>query len=82
MDLTNMLHVMRRHACIGEDHGDEVIEITRLLGRMGDERLPVEIGEPRRYMAAGCTYIAVGLDSGLLARSSEALAKKFTGYAG
>lgn len=37
----------------------------------GDETLA------RRYMAAGCTYTAVGIDTGLLARTSEAIAKKF-----
>nr|WP_255608113.1 HpcH/HpaI aldolase/citrate lyase family protein [Ancylobacter sp. Lp-2] len=37
----------------------------------GDETLA------RRYMAAGCTFTAVGIDTGLLARSTEAIAKKF-----
>ncbi|GAB4066743.1 HpcH/HpaI aldolase/citrate lyase family protein [Ancylobacter sonchi] len=37
----------------------------------GDEALA------RRYMAAGCTFTAVGIDTGLLARSTEAIAKKF-----
>ena len=34
-------------------------------------------GLARRYMAAGCTFTAVGIDTGLLARSSEAIARKF-----
>jgi 4-hydroxy-2-oxoheptanedioate aldolase len=33
----------------------------------------------RRYMAAGCVFTAVGLDSALLARGAEALARKFKG---
>ncbi|MDR6953314.1 4-hydroxy-2-oxoheptanedioate aldolase [Ancylobacter sp. 3268] len=37
----------------------------------GDETLA------RRYMAAGCTFTAVGIDTGLLARSTEAIARKF-----
>ena len=37
----------------------------------GDEALA------RRYMAAGCLFTAVGLDTGILARGAEALANKF-----
>lgn len=37
----------------------------------GDEALA------RRYMAAGSTFTAVGIDTGLLARNSEAIARKF-----
>lgn len=37
----------------------------------GDETLA------RRYMAAGCVFTAVGLDTGILARGAEALAKKY-----
>jgi len=37
----------------------------------GDEALA------RRYMAAGCVYTAVGIDTGLLARTSEAIARRF-----
>ncbi|MBS9478971.1 HpcH/HpaI aldolase/citrate lyase family protein [Ancylobacter sp. VKM B-3255] len=37
----------------------------------GDETLA------RRYMAAGSTFTAVGIDTGTLARSTEAIAKKF-----
>ncbi len=37
----------------------------------GDEALA------RRYMAAGCLFTAVGLDTGILARGAEALARKF-----
>ncbi|MFC5067322.1 aldolase/citrate lyase family protein [Flaviflagellibacter deserti] len=33
----------------------------------------------RRYIAAGCVYTAVGLDTAILARGAEALAKKFKG---
>jgi len=33
----------------------------------------------RRYMAAGCVYTAVGIDTGLLARTTEAIARKFKG---
>jgi len=39
----------------------------------GDETLA------RRYMAAGCTFTAVGIDTGLLARATEAIAKKYKG---
>ncbi|HEY9215553.1 MAG TPA: HpcH/HpaI aldolase/citrate lyase family protein [Ancylobacter sp.] len=39
----------------------------------GDEMLA------RRYMAAGCTFTAVGIDTGLLARATEAIAKKYKG---
>ncbi|GGF78699.1 2,4-dihydroxyhept-2-ene-1,7-dioic acid aldolase [Azorhizobium oxalatiphilum] len=31
----------------------------------------------RRYMAAGCVYTAVGIDTGLLARQTEAIARKY-----
>lgn len=37
----------------------------------GDETLA------RRYMAAGCVFTAVGLDTGVLARGAEALARKY-----
>ncbi|HSI39072.1 MAG TPA: HpcH/HpaI aldolase/citrate lyase family protein [Xanthobacteraceae bacterium] len=37
----------------------------------GDETLA------RRYIAAGCLFTAVGADTGILARGSEALAKRF-----
>lgn len=37
----------------------------------GDETLA------RRYMKAGCVFTAVGLDTGILARGAEALAKKY-----
>ena len=37
----------------------------------GDETLA------RRYMKAGCVFTAVGLDTGVLARGAEALAKKY-----
>ncbi len=37
----------------------------------GDETLA------RRYMAAGCVFTAVGLDTAVLARGAEALAKKY-----
>ncbi len=37
----------------------------------GDEALA------RRYMAAGCVFTAVGIDTGLLARTTEAIARKF-----
>lgn len=33
----------------------------------------------RRYMAAGCIFTAVGIDTGLLARTTEALARRFKG---
>jgi 4-hydroxy-2-oxoheptanedioate aldolase len=39
----------------------------------GDETLA------RKYMAAGCLFTAVGLDTGILARGAEALAKKYKG---
>ena len=38
---------------------------------VGDEALT------RRYMALGCTFVAVGSDIGILARGAEALAAKF-----
>jgi 4-hydroxy-2-oxoheptanedioate aldolase len=37
----------------------------------GDEALA------QRYMAAGCVYTAVGIDNGFLARTTEAIARKF-----
>lgn len=37
----------------------------------GDETLA------RRYMAAGCVFTAVGIDTGLLARSTEAIARTY-----
>lgn len=66
------------------DHGNPFIVelIEKTIGRIvatgkpagiltGDETLA------RRYIAAGCTFTAVGIDTGLLARATEAIAKKF-----
>ena len=68
------------------DQGNPVIVelIEKTIGRItatgkpagiltGDETLA------RRYMAAGCTFTAVGIDTGLLARATEAIAKKYKG---
>lgn len=66
------------------DQGNEAVVslIETLTGRIvaagnrpgiltGDETLA------RRYIAAGCIFTAVGSDSGILARGSEALARRF-----
>lgn len=68
---------------LGDQGNPKVVElietsIARILAAgkpagilTGDETLA------RRYMAAGTTFTAVGIDTGLLARSTEAIAKKF-----
>lgn len=66
------------------DQGNEAVVslIEKLTGRIvaagnrpgiltGDEALA------KRYIAAGCIFTAVGSDSGILARGSEALARRF-----
>ena len=58
----------------------ELIEKT--IGRIVATGMPAGIltGDEtlaRRYIAAGCTFTAVGIDTGLLARATEAIAKKF-----
>jgi 4-hydroxy-2-oxoheptanedioate aldolase len=35
----------------------------------------------RKYIALGCTFVAVGVDTTLLARATQALAEKFKGAA-
>lgn len=65
-----------------QGHPDIVDVIEKALGRIvaagnrpgiltGDETLA------RRYIAAGCLFTAVGLDTGILARGAEALARKY-----
>jgi 4-hydroxy-2-oxoheptanedioate aldolase len=68
---------------LGDQGNAEVVElIEKALHRIvaagnrpgiltGDETLA------RRYMAAGCIFTAVGLDTGILARGAEALARKY-----
>ena len=68
---------------LGDQGNPFIVElIEKTIGRIvaagkpagiltGDETLA------RRYMAAGCTFTAVGIDTGLLARATEAIAKKF-----
>ncbi|MBK1842697.1 2-dehydro-3-deoxyglucarate aldolase [Azospirillum sp. YIM B02556] len=70
--------------CLGDQGNPEIVElIEKTIGRIvaagsragiltADETLA------RRYMAAGCVYTAVGIDTGLLARTTEAIARKFT----
>lgn len=68
---------------LGDQGNPEIVElIEKTIGRIvaagsragiltADETLA------RRYMAAGCVYTAVGIDTGLLARTTEAIARKF-----
>jgi 4-hydroxy-2-oxoheptanedioate aldolase len=64
--------------------GDQAIVslIEDMIGRIGraGNRAGILTGDEtlaRRYIAAGCVFTAVGSDVGILARGSEALAKKF-----
>ncbi|MCW0233891.1 MAG: HpcH/HpaI aldolase/citrate lyase family protein [Ferrovibrio sp.] len=66
------------------DQGNEAVVtvIEQLIRRIvaGGNRAGILTGDEalaRRYIAAGCIYTAVGSDTGLLARGSEALLKKF-----
>jgi 4-hydroxy-2-oxoheptanedioate aldolase len=65
-----------------QGHADVVDLIEKAIRRIvaagnrpgiltGDETLA------RKYMAAGCLFTAVGLDTGILARGAEALARKY-----
>jgi 4-hydroxy-2-oxoheptanedioate aldolase len=68
---------------LGDQGNEKVVTlIESLIGRIakagsragiltGDENLA------RRYIEAGCIYTAVGADTGILARGSEALARRF-----
>lgn len=68
---------------LGDQGNPEIVElIEKTIGRIvaagsragiltADETLA------RRYMAAGCVYTAVGIDTGLLARTTEAIARKY-----
>ncbi|MDX6805846.1 aldolase/citrate lyase family protein [Terrihabitans rhizophilus] len=67
-----------------QGHADVVDLIEKAIRRIvaagnrpgiltGDETLA------RKYMAAGCLFTAVGLDTGILARGAEALARKYKG---
>jgi 4-hydroxy-2-oxoheptanedioate aldolase len=68
---------------LGDQGNPVVVElIEKTIGRIiaagnragiltGDEMLA------RRYIAAGCVYTAVGIDTGLLARTTEEIAKKY-----
>lgn len=70
---------------LGDQGNEKVVSlIEQLTGRIvaagnrpgiltGDEALA------KRYIAAGCIFTAVGSDAGLLARGSEALARRFRG---
>lgn len=66
--------------------GDEAIvalieDMIRRIGKAGN-RAGILTGDEalaRRYIAAGCVFTAVGSDTGILARGSEALARKFRG---
>ena len=49
----------------------------RKAGKAAGILAPIE-ADARHWLAQGCTVVAVGSDLGLLARSSEALAAKFT----
>lgn len=66
--------------------GDEAIVtlIEDMISRIGKagNRAGILTGDEalaRRYIAAGCVFTAVGSDVGILARGSEALARKFRG---
>ena len=64
--------------------GDEAIvtlieEMIARIGKAGNRAgiLTGDAALARRYIAAGCVFTAVGSDTGILARGSEALARAF-----
>ncbi|MBB6307659.1 HpcH/HpaI aldolase family protein [Xanthobacter tagetidis] len=66
----------------GQGDAAIVTLIEDMIGRIGKagNRAGILTGDEtlaRRYIAAGCVFTAVGSDVGILARGSEALAKKF-----
>jgi 4-hydroxy-2-oxoheptanedioate aldolase len=53
---------------------DKVVSLGKAAGILtADEKLA------RRYLELGCTFVAVGVDTTLLARSTQALAERFKG---
>ncbi|MDF2999217.1 MAG: 4-hydroxy-2-oxovalerate aldolase [Xanthobacteraceae bacterium] len=60
----------------------ELIEKTIYRIRTSGNRAGILTGDEtlaRRYMAAGCVFTAVGIDTGTLARTTEAIAAKYKG---
>ncbi|MGA1838285.1 HpcH/HpaI aldolase/citrate lyase family protein [Herbiconiux sp. 11R-BC] len=70
-----------------QDHPDVVAAVEHCLGVARAHGLPAGVNafvEPlaRRYLAAGASFILVGADVALLARSSEALAQTYVASPG
>lgn len=68
------------------DQGNEAVvslieQLTRRIVAAGNRAGILTSDETlaKRYIAAGCIFTAVGSDAGLLARGSEALARRFRG---
>jgi 4-hydroxy-2-oxoheptanedioate aldolase len=55
---------------------DDAVRRICATGKVAGILAPVE-ADARHWLALGCRFVAVGLDIGLLARQSEALAAKF-----
>lgn len=70
---------------LGDQGNRSVVDlIVQLIGRIGQAGnragiLTGDEGLAKGYIEAGCLFTAVGSDLGLLARGSEALAKRFRG---
>lgn len=70
---------------LGDQGNRSVVDlIVQLIGRIGQagNRAGILTGDEalaKGYIEAGCLFTAVGSDLGLLARGSEALAKRFRG---
>lgn len=68
------------HADVREAIGGAVARILA-TGKAAGILTSVE-AEARRWLDAGCTFVGVGSDTGILARQSEALAQRFKGSGG
>ena len=65
-------------------HPEVVVVIEDALARIGSAGKPAGILTPdrdfaRRCLDLGALFVAVGVDAGLLARATEALAREFKG---
>jgi len=56
---------------------DDAIERIRKCGKAAGILAPID-ADARRWIDAGCRFVAVGSDTGVLARQTESLAAKFT----
>ncbi len=55
---------------------EDAIRRIRASGRAAGI-LTTDEAQARRYLALGCTFVAVGLDGNLLMRATQDLARKF-----